>query len=574
MRRAKGAAEIETSDILLRADYIEYNEETGEARAEGNVKFRNFHTGETLEASRVEYNLREETGKFYDVRGQASGKVEVRPGLLTTGNPFIFQGKWAEKLKGGYLLYDGFLTNCKLPSPIWKLRAPKFDIIPNDRALAYRATFRVKGIPLLYAPVFYKSLREQPRKSGFLTPNIGNSSRRGFMLGGGYYWAINRSYDAAYRGQYFSQRGLAHQVNARGKPTQRSDFDIFFYGVNDKGKDLGGGRKLDASGLLMSATGRADLGNQFEAKWDINYLSSLLFRQEFTESFNEAVNSEVHSVGYVTRNWSSYGLNFVFRDISNFNSIEPEDKITIRKLPLVSFIVREREVTKRKTLPVYLSMDSQLGFLRRNQPLFQTRRYVERADLSPRAMTTLRWKRIQITPSVSVRGTHWDSSWQDGRISGDGTVRTSGEFTTELRLPSLARVFNGPGWLGDQVKHVIETRAGYRYVTGIDDFNRYILFDETEILSNTNEADYSLTNRLYAKRGGMTREVLSWELWQARYFDHDFGGAITEGQRNVLWSSVMLTGYAFLEGPRSYSPVVEPAPQPVARFRVFLEERL
>jgi LPS-assembly protein len=171
-------------------------------------------------------------------------------------------------------------------------------------------------------------------------------------------------------------------------------------------------------------------------------------------------------------------------------------------------------------------------------------------------MTSLRWKHIHLTPAVSVRGTHWDSSWKDGRISGDGTVRTSGEFTTELRLPSLARVYNGPGWLGEQVKHVIETRAGYQYVTGIDDFDRYILFDETEILSNTNEVDYSLTNRLYAKRDGTTREVLSWELWQARYFDHDFGGAVTEGQRSVLLSSVKLTGYAFLDGPRSYSPVV------------------
>jgi len=209
--RLKGAAELETAEILIRADYIEYNEATGDAVAEGHVKFRNFTGGEVLEAERVEYNVRQETGKFYEVKGQASGKYEPRPGLLTTGNPFVFQGKWAERLKDRYILHEGFLTNCKLPKPVWTLRGPKFDIIPGNpgkRALVYRSTLRIRGIPILYAPVFYKSLKRRPRKSGFLTPNIGNSSRRGFMVGLGYYWAIARSYDAGLPDTVFQPKRL------------------------------------------------------------------------------------------------------------------------------------------------------------------------------------------------------------------------------------------------------------------------------------------------------------------------------------------------------------------------------
>jgi len=553
--RLKGAAELETAEILIRADYIEYNEATGDAVAEGHVKFRNFTGGEVLEAERVEYNVRQETGKFYEVKGQASGKYEPRPGLLTTGNPFVFQGKWAERLKDRYILHEGFLTNCKLPKPVWTLRGPKFDIIPGKRALVYRSTLRIRGIPILYAPVFYKSLKRRPRKSGFLTPNIGNSSRRGFMVGLGYYWAIARSYDAAYRTQYFSQRGFAHHVNIRGKPTRNADFNAYLYGVSDRGKDLGGGRRLDASGLLMTVTGHADLGMGFKSRWNINYLSSFLFRQEFTESFNEAVFSEVHSVAFVTRNWSSYGLNFLFRRNENFHSTAAGDKITIRKLPAIEFTTRDRQVS-RKVLPVWVSLTTSAGFLRRNQPLFQTRRFVERIDVAPRVTTAIRWKDISLVPSFTIRGTHYDSSWRNGQISGDGVFRNAGEFTLDLRLPSLARTFDGPHWLGDRVKHVIEARAGFRKVDGVNDFHRFIRFDDTELLSDTTEADYSITNRLYAKRGGMVHEVLSWELWQARYFDHDFGGAVTAGQRNVLLSSSALTGFAFLNGPRSYSPIV------------------
>ena len=564
IRRLKGAAEIETAEVLLRADYIEYNELTGEAVAEGRVRFRNFVSGEELEAARVEYNVREETGKFYEVRGKAIGKVEPRRGLLVTSNPFVFQGKWAERLKDRYILHQGFLTNCRLPKPVWTLRAPKFDIIPNDRALAYKSTFRIRGVPLLYAPIFYKSLKRQPRKSGFLTPNIGNSSRRGFMLGAGYYWAMSRSYDMAYRAQYFSQRGFAHHINARGRPTQGSEFDAYFYGVADRGRTIGGGRRLQASGFLLTVTGKADLGRGFTSRWDINYLSSFLFRQEFTESFNEAVFSEVQSVGYVTRNWSHYGLDFVFRRIENFNSTREGDKIAIRKLPFIRFNMRDREV-HRKALPLWVSLDSSFGLLRRNQPAFQTRKFVARADLMPRVMTAIRWKGFHLVPAAALRATHWDSSWKEGRISGDGVVRTTGEFTLDFRLPSLGRVFDGPRWLGDKVKHVVETRAGFRYVTGIQDFSRFILFDETELLSNTSEIDYSITNRVYAKRAGLVHEVLTWDLWQARYLDPEFGGAVTPGRRNVLYSSLRLTGYAFLDRPRRYSPVISSvrvSPQP------------
>lgn len=552
--RLTGLAAIETSEFLIRAEQVVYNDATGDVEAEGNVRYFNFVSGERLEASRVEYNLVEETGTFHDVKGEASAKFDPRPGMLTTGNPFVFEGEWAELLGNRYILHDGFLTNCLLPKPVWTLTGPKFDIVPNERALVYHSVFRVKGIPLLYAPVFYKSLRERPRKSGFLTPNIGNSSRRGTMIGAGYYWAINRSYDLMYRSQLFSQRGFAHQVDARGRPTRSSRFDVFLYGVNDSGRDLQGGGVVQASGFLLTATGEAALGKGFVAKADFNYLSSFLFRQEFTESFNEAVFSETHSVAYVTRNWGSYGFTALYRKVENFHSTEEEDVIEIRRLPSAHFNIRDREIS-RKVLPVWVSLDSSLGFLRRNQPLFQTRKFVERVDVAPRIMTALRWKDFHLVPAVSARATHYDSSWKEGQISGDGILRTSGEATIDLTLPALSRVYAGPDWLGDSVKHVIETEANFRRVWGVDRYDRYILFDETDVVANTTELDFSLTNRLYSKRNGVVYEVLSWQLWQRYFFDPEFGGAVTEPGRYVLPSSLDMTGYAFLDGPRNYSPI-------------------
>ncbi|HSW50254.1 MAG TPA: putative LPS assembly protein LptD, partial [Bryobacteraceae bacterium] len=297
----RGSASLETTELQLWADEMDYNEETGEAEARGNVHFQHFQRGEELWATRAEYNLRHSAGRFYDVRGTSPPKIERRPGLLTSPRPFYFEGRWAERLKERYILHDGFVTNCRLPKPWWAFRASRFDIVPGEHATARGATFRLRSVPLLYAPIFYKSLEEQPRQSGFLTPNAGNSSRRGKMAGLGYYWAINRSYDATYRAQWFTQRGFAHHVDFRGKPTQNSEFNYILYGVNDKGEKLDSGERRKEGGFIMSGSGKASLGRGFEARLEGNYLSTMRFRRAFTESFNEAILAEVHSVGYVDK---------------------------------------------------------------------------------------------------------------------------------------------------------------------------------------------------------------------------------------------------------------------------------
>jgi LPS-assembly protein len=557
-RRLRGSAAVETADVLLEADEVDYNEETGIAEARGRVHFLNYVQGEELWAERADYSMTSEQGTFYRVRGSTPGKIDPRPGILTTGNPFLFEGDWAEKFKNRYYLYEGTLTNCeKIDGAWWTLRSPKFDIIPNDRALAYKAVFRMKKVPLLWAPAFYKGLSEEPRRSGFLTPNFGNSNRRGLMFGLGYYWAPSRSYDTSYRAQYFTKRGFAHTAEVRGKPTQRSDFDVFFYGVDDKGLEQPDGSRRKEGGFLMSATGKQDWGNGWQSRGLVNYLSNFTFRQAFTESFNEAVFSEVNSIVTTTKNWSYYHFTGLYARQDNFQSAEEGDKITVRKLPQVEFDSRERLLNK-KGPPVWFAWESGAGLVSRNQPLFQTRRFVERFDVAPRIGTSLQWKGVSLSPYATVRNTYWGSRFDaQGQVVGDNLNRFSQEVGAELILPSLSRVYVAPKWMGEKFKHSIEPRAQFRYVSGIDKFQQTIRFDELEILANTNEVEVSVANRIWTKqKNGEVRDWLTWTLAHRRFFDQDFGGAVSAGRRNVITSSADLTGYTFLDGPRSYSPVV------------------
>ncbi len=563
MRKLRGAAVIETTQMILKADEIDYNDETGDVEARGHVRFESFKNGEKLECDRAEYNTEDEKGKFYEVTGSSPAKIDARPGLLTTSNPFYFKGKWAERLEERYILHEGFITDCLVPKSWWILKGKAFNVVPGESATTSNAVFRLKGIPVFYFPYFYKSLKKNPRRSGFLTPNIGNSSRRGLMVGAGYYWAISRSYDLMYRGQYFSSRGLAHNADFRGKINDKTDFNFYLYGVNDRGLKVNGVVKEKAApGYLFNFKFRSELGRGWVARADINYLDSFLFRQTFSESFNEAITAQSNSTAYVSKQWSSYGFNVAFQRIENFQSTVPDDKILLRKLPEISFIVRERQL---RNLPIWFSLDSSAGLLSRSQPLFQTRQFVERLDVAPRVTTAFHWLGIHLVPSFGVRETLYGSSIAQPfpvAVTGDNLTRSSRDVTVDLILPSISKIFETPKWaerigLGKKLKHSIEPRATYRYVSGVADFSKLIRFDETELVTNTNEVEFSLTNRLYGKdKVGTVNEAFTWQLWYKRFFDPTFGGAVIPGQRNVIQAVADITGFTFIDGFRRQSPVV------------------
>jgi LPS-assembly protein len=584
LRGAPGApAEIENSEMLFRADEIDFDQDSGDVRASGHVFFHSFAKNMKMWAGHLTYNTDEETGKFYDVIGETRPHIVAKPGMLTTNNPFHFEGEWAERLGAKYILHNGFITNCKIPRPWWRLRGKTFDIVPGERAIAHSSTFLVRSFPLFYAPFFYHSLEKEPRKSGFLIPLMGHSSRRGWMVHGGYFWAINRSYDLTYRAQYYTTRGLVNHVDFRGKPRAGTDYDIILYGVKDNGVPNSGNPPQQYSGISLLAVGQSDLGKGWTARSNINYITSFRFRQEWSESYNDIIGSEIHSVGFANKNWSTYTVNAIFARLQNFQSSEiaitppgstsPEyvsNAVTIRKLPEAEFSGRDRQLWNN--LPFFFSFDSSAGLLYRAQPVFnqdntvlidnfQTGQFMNRSSISPHLTGAFHVGGIDLVPSFGIQEMYYGEAqapYLDRyRVVGTNIVRSSRDFSVDMIFPSLARVFDKKTVFGDKLKHVIEPRATYRYVTGIgDDFIRFIRFDENDLGANTNELLISVANRIYAKRGNSVEEIFTWEVAQKRYFDPTFGGALVNGQRNVIAPTADLTAYAFLVGPRNNSPVV------------------
>jgi len=62
----------------------------------------------------------------------------------------------------------------------------------------------------------------------------------------------------------------------------------------------------------------------------------LLFRLAFAQGFTEAINSEVHTFGFVSKNWNGYGLGFLAARYQDYQSTAPGDFIAITMRPALS----------------------------------------------------------------------------------------------------------------------------------------------------------------------------------------------------------------------------------------------
>jgi LPS-assembly protein len=99
-------------------------------------------------------------------------------------------------------------TTCPAENMAWQLRARDIDLdINGGVGTAHGVKLRFKGVPILYAPYFTFPITDE-RKSGFLTPDIGQRDRTGVDLSIPYYFNLAPNYDLTVGPRYMSKRGL------------------------------------------------------------------------------------------------------------------------------------------------------------------------------------------------------------------------------------------------------------------------------------------------------------------------------------------------------------------------------
>ncbi|MBV8438081.1 MAG: LPS-assembly protein LptD [Silvibacterium sp.] len=592
---------IHYRDYVIRADHATYNQATGDIDAEGNLQIDGGPDNAHLNATHGTMNVEAHTGHLYDVngtlgQGRASrlrpvttvipgqGALQQNKPVLSSESPFAISGKELIQMgEGRYHVVDGTMTSCQLPTPDWRFIADNF-FLENGVARGKSSWFELQALPVIHKlPVFYLPYVTHPvnaesRTSGFEIPMFGKDTQKGWIFGENIYFTLGRSADLVIGSQYYSKRGFAPSGQFRYQG-RGYDFATFrFVSLLDR---LPGNENQGGVDMLFDA--RHDFDPETRVVADVEYLSSYTYRQEFEDNYVTAINSEVKSQAFLAHSHGAFSEGVSFNRYQSFQSTatSPAGAVEIRilHLPTLQFDALDQYLPGT---PLMWGMNAGATSLSRSEPGFQTSKVVPRFDFYPHLSLPLHFDGWTLRPLVAVRDTFYGKSQNPAPLGElpterDATVnRKDFEGSVDLRPPALMRDFS-PGWIerlfGSDLRHAIEQQVTYRFVRGVDNFDSILKFDPVDVASDTNEIDYFLTQRLFLRRlhpqpckgdealgpeetcGTGNSDWITWQIGQKYFFQPDFGGAVTPGTRNVLETTLDLSGVAFLDRPRNYSPI-------------------
>ncbi|MBI4444921.1 MAG: LPS-assembly protein LptD [Acidobacteria bacterium] len=544
---AEGDVVVTYQGSTLTASRIEYNPVLERVRAEGNIEVK--RGVQWLKGSRAELNLKNETGVLEDVEGFTDEEFFVRARRLFQTGP------------NQYVAENGFLTACKEALPKWSFTVQKARIRLDSTTRLNHTLFRVKSVPVFYLPFVMVPNAKKERSSGFLLPSTGTSSNKGRRISQSFYLVLGRSADVMLHGDYFSERGFGYGMSFRMQPNAVSRLQVDGYLVDDR-KDQGG--------ASVNAIGETHFSNGFRAVADFSLVSNFLFRQIFSDNFYAATRPNENSRVFVTNNFRSSSFNFL---ISGEQTVLSDRSVVVRNTPLIDLKLLGHRLLDT---PFYLELDASLEGLSRNDQILETPGLIQRIDFFSQLYTSLPLLQgLRLSPRLGLRHTFYSDSLDENlqRLTGENINRQYVEFSAQLQGWGMSRVYGRSG--SSAWKHLIEPVVEYRYIGGLDEFQRIVRFNERDAVANTHEVEYALVNRLFQRKlmNGVPRnhEWLSVRIAQKHFFDPDFGGAFQENSVNQFYPLYTLTGFHYAAVRRDFSPVstlVRLSPEPRVSFEV------
>jgi lipopolysaccharide assembly outer membrane protein LptD (OstA) len=496
----------------------------------------------------MEFDTQTKTGVFYNAFGQASLGDTVERSMFGTQEPdAMFRGKEIHKIgPRKYKVVSGAFTTCVQPTPRWQIVSSEATVVLDDYALLKNSLLRVKGVPLMYFPIFYYPIEEDDRSTGFLIPTYGTSTLRGQSLTNAFFWAINRSQDALFAHDWFSKAGQQfggeyRYVLAPGSAgnVRTSMFDQKATAPANDGAASGASRSYRVDGGLTQ-----NLGGGLRARANANYFSNGDTERLYQQDVTRATQSTRSFGGNISGSWREYVLSGTMDRTDYFNTDGAATTITTSgNLPRVGFSRGEKAIGKS---PIYFGVSTEYVSILRSlsqEGVEDQDQGLSRLEVTPTLrLPFTRVPFLTLNTSVAWRGTYWSESLDaSGRQVPDALKRQYFDFNANLSGPRFMRIFNRPE---RKFKHVIEPTFSIKRVTGFDIFDEIVKFESSDFeYPGTTRIGYGLTNRLYAKKE-TSREVLSVSVGQNYYSNEQAAGVDPQYQT------------AFnLRPPSKYSPV-------------------
>jgi LPS-assembly protein len=478
---ARGAVRVALGDRFLFADEVSVDLDDETLVASGNVIL--MEGLNRLEGDRIEYNYRSNVGVI------ANGRGTLDPGVSFSGVEIRREGERQYSLK------EGRFTGCSVcqpesRTPDWEFRADEATIYQDEWIAARSASFWIKGVPALYAPVL--ALPIGPRRTGFLIPRFGYGNRDGFAIKQPFFWAISRSQDATLTAIYRTKRGFEIDGQYRYVLGERSRGELsgrylHDWDSGDKPADRGEARWFHDQILSPTWTFKADARYQSDTRLNRDFVDNSV-----ADRTQRVLDSNVF-ITQTTPRYMLLGLLGVTEDLTDVG----EKRLS--RLPEVRFQWLPAPLF---TLPLVAEAETSAVYFERSQA-----DNAGRFDLFPvlhLPLAPVPW--LTTTTSVGVRETAYTLAAQ----SGGGTNR----FLVDLgqRFGSIfLRRFDDPGFGLARLTHIVEPSLQYQYVPWVDQ-QSLLQFDPVDFVSPQNRLTFRLANRLMGRTREAEGEVRTYEV--------------------------------------------------------------
>ncbi|MFC4278396.1 LPS-assembly protein LptD [Achromobacter aloeverae] len=546
-----GNAQVRRMDTIIKGDTIKYRRMEGVATSEGHARL--VRDGSLAIGPAMSYNVDTNTGALEQPDfwlGATGGRAQAQ-------HADIFS-------RSTMRLNQVTYTACSCDKPAWYIKADSIDLdFDENEGLARDGVLYFKDTPILAWPYMTFPVKKE-RKSGFLVPTYGSSSRSGFDLQVPYYFNLAPNYDMTLTPRYLSKRGpqLGGEFRYLG-PT---------YSGTLMGTYLSNDAQTGESRYLYSTKHFQNLGNGFYTSWNISGVSDGDYFRDFTSiGVNDASTTYLPRqgmVGWNNRYWQSYV------QVYKYQTLQDPDA------PIVSPYNKEPELSLNGQRYDLNGFDLEFASTatRFSRPIFEGTHYGPDGDrliMYPTISYPIVRPGWYITPKVGVNFTQYQNTkWyaDDNAGFGNGAYDYPRSASRTLPIMSLdaGMTFERKTTLFD--KDAIQTleprlyylRVPYRdqskmpvYDTSLADFSFSQAFEENiysggwDRIANANQVTAALTTRWLDADTGFERMSLS--AGQQYYFEDQKVTLPGEEPRTDVRSAYLVAASAALTDTLSTS---------------------
>jgi LPS-assembly protein len=519
--KARGNAILKKGNKTIKAEIIEYDEVSEKIITAGKTDIE-FGTM-SLKGSNLNYKLSDETGQIenstFNFKSDKKPKIIVQNGIAITERSYNFRGDAKTIFFEGEnkkRMESSRITTCEADSDDWYLKTNKMEVnTKTGRVNASNTIIEFKGMPVIYSPYINFSLNND-RKSGFLAPTFGSTSKSGFDFQVPYYFNIAPNQDATLTARYLGKRGPQVDGEYRYLGEKFSGVDQIQFIDHDQasGKD---------NRYFLKLQHAQNLGRGWSASYDFqkvsdsNYFTDLASMIQVTSVVNLPQRANVSYSGDV---WKFNAITEKYQTLADYTNSPyqrmPQLNISATK-DYGSYIA---DINSQWT---YFERDSKFDFIGNEKvtgsrftatpsitiPINETYAYIK-----PKFSTNIRSYNLNnldsttsfksqdiVTPIMSV----------DSGMFFDRTVNLFNQNFTNTLEPRLFYVY---------IPYKDQTKSPL-FDTGLSDLNMQTLFAENQFngrdrLNDANQLTTALTSKLIDRNG---KERVSGIIAQRFYFD-------------------------------------------------------